>query len=61
MNKQVTEQTIYFPLFAEQSFFFTKKHSPHPPPPAGIKWSAPYFADFEIVISITVTNTHNSY
>ena len=43
MNKlffpQVAEQTIYFPLFAEQSFF-TKIPSP-PPPPPGIKWSAP--------------------
>ena len=27
MNKQVAEQTIYFPKFAEQSFFH-KKHSP---------------------------------
>ena len=24
MNKQVAEQTIYFPLFAEQSFFTRK-------------------------------------
>ena len=33
---QVAEQTIYFPLFAEQSFF-TKKHSP----PPGIKLPTP--------------------
>ena len=35
MNKlfflQVAEQTIYFPIFAEQSFFFTKNHRPPPP------------------------------
>ena len=36
---QVAEQTIYFPKFAEQSFFSQKNHSP--PPPPGIKWSAP--------------------
>ena len=41
MNKlffspQVAEQTIYFPKFAEQSFFSQKNHSP-----PGIKWSAP--------------------
>ena len=35
---QVAEQTIYFPKFAN-NLFFTKNHSP--PPPSGIKWSAP--------------------
>ena len=30
-SPQVAEQTIYFPLFAEQSFF-TKKTIPPPPP-----------------------------
>ena len=42
MNKlflsQVAEQTIYFPKFAEQSFFYQKTIDS---PPPGIKWSAP--------------------
>ena len=39
---QVAEQTIGFPLFAEQ--FFSQRNiapPPPPPPPPGIKWSAP--------------------
>ena len=37
---QVSEQTIYYPLFSEQSFFFIKKLSPSPE----IKWSVPQAA-----------------
>ena len=51
MNKlffspQVAEQTIYFPKFAEQSFFSQKTIAP---PPPGIKWSAPKYVQKALI------------